>query len=211
MCVCFFLQITDVLHNSESEPTSPVSVHNQFVYNNWNNNPHASDTNLSSAIVAGSPGSSNYDIVFNTQIIDDILKSAANEIFEESESQSSISAPSLADYTTTDDEWSPSSSSGSCSPLQATSNESLNECSASTKKRTRPYGRGVEDRKIRKKEQNKNAATRYRQKKKVEMEIIQIEEQALSKRHDELKRQLAEHQREAKYLKRLIREFYKKK
>lgn len=82
---------------------------------------------------------------------------------------------------------------------------------SATKKRTRPYGRGVEDRKKRKKEQNKNAATRYRQKKKLEMEIIQVQETELSQRHEELKRQLAEHKREAKYLKRLIREFYGKK
>ena len=147
----------------------------------------------------------------NTQIIDDILKTAANEFFEESESQSSISAPSTTGYNSTDDEWTPSS--GSCSPSQILSLEALSNsaCMSTTKKRTRPYGRGVEDRKIRKKEQNKNAATRYRQKKKLEMEIIQIEEQELNKRHEVLLRQLAEHKREAKYLRRLIREFYTKK
>lgn len=207
------IDINDVLQNpTASETTSPVPVQNQFVCSNWNN-PH-STTDTASSSVASSPasnGSSNYDIVFNTQIIDDILKSAANEFFEESESQSSISAPSTVDYTSTDDEWMPSS--GSCSPLQVASSEGLSESSGSpsAKKRTRPYGRGVEDRKKRKKEQNKNAATRYRQKKKLEMEIIQIEEQELNERHEVLKRQLAEHKREAKYLRRLIREFYTKK
>ncbi|XP_046807183.1 uncharacterized protein LOC111680754 [Lucilia cuprina] len=208
------LNINDVLQTSAaSEPTSPVPVQNQFAFNNWNN--HHSTTDTASSSVASSPssnGSSNYDIVLNTQIIDDILKTAANEFFEESESQSSISAPSTVDYTTTDDEWMPSS--GSCSPSQIVSNETLNESSGTcgvAKKRTRPYGRGVEDRKKRKKEQNKNAATRYRQKKKLEMEIIQIEEQELSQRHEALKRQLAEYKREEKYLKRLIREFYAKK
>lgn len=201
-----------MLQNSESEPTSPVSVENQFVFNSWNNHANTAEPSPLPA-VASSAGSSNYDIeLHNIKIIDEILKTAANEIFEESESQSSISAPSLGDYSTTDDEWLPSS--GSCSPLQTSDSlEAFNGAAnnGSTKKRTRPYGRGVEDRKIRKKEQNKNAATRYRQKKKVEMEIIQIQEQELSKRHEELKRQLAEHKREAKYLKRLIREFYKKK
>lgn len=76
------------------------------------------------------------------------------------------------------------------------------------KKRTRPYGRGVEDRKIRKKEQNKNAATRYRQKKKLELEEICSEEQQLQQRHEELQRILADTNREAKYLTSLIREFY---
>ncbi|KAM7352251.1 bZIP transcription factor crc [Cochliomyia hominivorax] len=207
------IDINDVFQNATStERTSPIPVQNHFGFANWSN--HHSTTDTASSSVASSPasnGSSNYDIVFNTQIIDDILKTAANEFFEESESQSSISAPSTVDYTTTDDEYTPSS--GSCSPSQIISNESFSDTSANpvTKKRTRPYGRGVEDRKIRKKEQNKNAATRYRQKKKLEMEIIQIEEQELSQRHEVLKRQLAEHKREAKYLRKLIREFYGKK
>ncbi|TMW40048.1 hypothetical protein DOY81_014872 [Sarcophaga bullata] len=208
------LDIHNVLQNQRpSVSASPVPVQNQFVFNGWNN--HSTDEpNTAPSSVSSSPssnGSSNYDIVLNTQIIDDILKTAANEFFEESESQSSISAPSTTGYNSTDDEW--MSSSGSCSPSQILSSEALRDsvCISATKKRTRPYGRGVEDRKIRKKEQNKNAATRYRQKKKLEMEIIQIEEQELSKRHDDLLRQLAEHKREAKYLRRLIREFYTKK
>lgn len=201
------IPINDVLQNhAVPETTSPVQ--NQFVFNNWNNNHSTTDTASTSAASShNSSNVSNYDIVLNTQIIDDILKSAANEFFEESESQSSVSAPSTLDYTSTDDEWMPSS--GSCSPSQIGLAETTSH--SSSKKRTRPYGRGVEDRKKRKKEQNKNAATRYRQKKKLEMEIIQIEEQELSQRHEVLKRQLAEHKREAKYLRRLIREFYSKK
>lgn len=201
------MQINNVLHQNQttSEPASPIpQVQTNFGFATWQSQ-HHSTTDASAA----------EDIEFHTQIIDDILKSAADEIFEESESQSSLSAPSQADYSTTDDEWLPSS--GSCSPLQNVSTENLSELSSgssspvSTKKRTRPYGRGVEDRKIRKKEQNKNAATRYRQKKKLEMEHILVEELELNKRHEELKSQLAERKREAKYLKTLIREFYLKK
>uniref|UniRef100_A0A1I8QEL1 BZIP domain-containing protein n=2 Tax=Stomoxys calcitrans TaxID=35570 RepID=A0A1I8QEL1_STOCA len=191
-----------------SEPASPNSqVQTSFGFNNWNNNNHQHSTT--------NEEKSEDDIAFHTQIINDILKSAADKIFEEGESQSSISGPpSQADYT--DDEWQPSSGSCSPLPLHHHAESSSESCSGSsspvpTKKRTRPYGRGVEDRKIRKKEQNKNAATRYRQKKKLEMEYILIEEQELNKRHEELKLQLAERKREAKYLRTLIREFYSKK
>ncbi|XP_073824409.1 bZIP transcription factor crc [Musca autumnalis] len=202
--------INDVLqqnHLSGSEPTSPVPQTQQFTFANWNNNNSANQKESTT------DSSSEDDIEFNTQLIDDILKSAADKYFEDSETQSSISAPSHLEYT--DDEWLPSS--GSCSPLQQLSVENFSETSSElsspspAKKRTRPYGRGVEDRKIRKKEQNKNAATRYRQKKKLEMEQILIEEQELTKRHEELKSMLAERKREAKYLKTLIREFYMKK
>uniref|UniRef100_T1PC53 BZIP transcription factor n=1 Tax=Musca domestica TaxID=7370 RepID=T1PC53_MUSDO len=202
--------INDVLqqnHLSGSAPTSPVPQTQQFTFANWSNSsPHYQESTTTDA-------SSEDDIEFNTQLIDDILKSAADKYFEDSETQSSISAPSHLDFI--DDEWLPSS--GSCSPLLQHSVESFSETSSSAsspapaKKRTRPYGRGVEDRKIRKKEQNKNAATRYRQKKKLEMEQILTEEQELTKRHEELKCQLAERKREAKYLKTLIREFYLKK
>ncbi|XP_061398144.1 uncharacterized protein LOC133333846 [Musca vetustissima] len=200
-------QINDVLqqnHLSGSEPTSPIPQTQQFTFANWNN----SSSNHQET--ATTDASSEDDIEFNTQLIDDILKSAADKYFEDSETQSSISAPSHLEYT--DDEWLPSS--GSCSPLQQLSAENFSETSSGAssplpvKKRTRPYGRGVEDRKIRKKEQNKNAATRYRQKKKLEMEQILMEEQELTKRHEELKSQLAERKREAKYLKTLIKEFY---
>lgn len=194
------------------EPASPnPQVQTQCNFSNWNNN-----SQHQHHIHSTTDANSDEDIEFHTRIINDILKSAADKIFEESESQSSTSAPSHADYSTTDDdEWLPSS--GSSSPKQNISLECFSESSSGlsspspTKKRTRPYGRGVEDRKIRKKEQNKNAATRYRQKKKLEMEYILIEEQELNKRHEELKRQLAERKREAKYLKTLIREFYSKK
>uniref|UniRef100_A0A1L8EIC4 Putative cyclic amp-dependent transcription factor atf-4 n=1 Tax=Haematobia irritans TaxID=7368 RepID=A0A1L8EIC4_HAEIR len=197
-------QVTDVLQPKPA--LQHPQIHTPFGFNNWNNNNHQNSTTADE--------SSEDDIEFHTQIINDILKSAADKIFEDGESQSSISGPtSQADYS--DDEWVPSS--GSCSPLQNHATESSSDCSSGSsspippKKRTRPYGRGVEDRKIRKKEQNKNAATRYRLKKKLEMEYILVEEQELNKRHEELKSELAERKREAKYLKTLIREFYAKK
>ncbi|XP_055636256.1 activating transcription factor of chaperone isoform X2 [Toxorhynchites rutilus septentrionalis] len=102
-----------------------------------------------------------------------------------------------------DDEWSPSS--GKKHSFGKISGNS------SVKKRTRPYGRGVEDKKSRKKEQNKNAATRYRQKKKAEIEEILIEESKLKDRNDELKSKSADIGREIRYLKSLMREVCKAK
>ncbi|XP_067621906.1 cyclic AMP-dependent transcription factor ATF-4 [Eurosta solidaginis] len=161
----------------------------------------------------------------NSQIVDEFLKSCLKELPNlndecESMSWSSYSTSSRPDSDATDEDWSPNSSissSAGSSPIYNGNEDNMQKIcakssqSSKNKKRTRPYGRGIEDRKIRKKEQNKNAATRYRQKKKIEMEIVLNEEQQLTQRNEELKRVLAERQREAKYLKTLIKEFYKKK
>jgi cyclic AMP-dependent transcription factor ATF-4 len=71
--------------------------------------------------------------------------------------------------------------------------------------------RSTEDRKVRKKEQNKNAATRYRQKKKQEIEEILGEERALHDKNRELQTSYKDIKREIKYLKNLMRELYKAK
>lgn len=103
-----------------------------------------------------------------------------------------------------DDEWSPASS---------TKKNSISKVSGGgvSKKRTRPYGRGIEDKKSRKKEQNKNAATRYRQKKKAEIEEILIVENQLKEKNDGLKSKSADIGREIRYLKNLMREICKAK
>lgn len=103
-----------------------------------------------------------------------------------------------------DDEWSPASS---------TKKNSTSKVSGGgvSKKRTRPYGRGIEDKKSRKKEQNKNAATRYRQKKKAEIEEILIVERQLKEKNDGLKSKSADIGREIRYLKNLMREICKAK
>lgn len=102
-----------------------------------------------------------------------------------------------------DDEWSPSSKSSY--------KKSSSGGGGVSKKRTRPYGRGIEDKKSRKKEQNKNAATRYRQKKKAEIEEILIVERQLREKNDELKSKSADIGREIRYLKSLMREVCKAK
>ncbi|XP_047504207.1 activating transcription factor of chaperone isoform X1 [Pieris napi] len=95
------------------------------------------------------------------------------------------SPPSSPRSCSTDDEW------GSCRP--------------------KPYTRNVDDRRSRKKEQNKNAATRYRQKKKAEIEVLLNEEQNLRQRHVELGDKCSDLQREIKYLKGLMRDLFKAK
>lgn len=105
-----------------------------------------------------------------------------------------------------DDEWSPASSG-------STKKNSISRVSGGgvSKKRTRPYGRGIEDKKSRKKEQNKNAATRYRQKKKAEIEEILIVERELKEKNEGLKSKSADLGREIRYLKSLMREICKAK
>ncbi|XP_068618395.1 activating transcription factor of chaperone [Battus philenor] len=77
--------------------------------------------------------------------------------------------------------------------------------------RSKPYSRNVDDRRSRKKEQNKNAATRYRQKKKAEVEVLLNEEQTLRKRHTELGDKCSDLQREIRYIKGLMRDLLKAK
>lgn len=82
----------------------------------------------------------------------------------------------------------------------------------SSKHRSKPYSRpSLEDKKVRKKEQNKNAATRYRQKKKQEIKEIQGEERELAEHNDKLKNQINDLQREIGYLKGLMRDLFKAK
>ncbi|KAH8418315.1 hypothetical protein KR222_000603, partial [Zaprionus bogoriensis] len=135
------------------------------------------------------------------QLNDDCESQASTSFGSSSPSDSSAAGSSIADA---DEEWLPASSSSS--PTHTIGEEQ--STAANAKKRTRTYGRGVEDRKIRKKEQNKNAATRYRQKKKIEMEHVLGEEQELIQANEALRRTLAERCNESRYLRQLIREFY---
>lgn len=78
--------------------------------------------------------------------------------------------------------------------------------------RSKPYGStGTEDRKSRKKEQNKNAATRYRLKKKAEVEEILCEERQLQTQNEDLENSISDVQREIKYIKGLMRDLFKAK
>lgn len=162
------------------------------------------------------------NIARNLELVEEIVRSRSKDLpdchddddscsFSEAGSSSPLSDSSSSSYCGSaysrdqDDEWSPTSNSSSNKRTNKTSGGGV------TKKRTRPYGRGIEDKKSRKKEQNKNAATRYRQKKKAEIEEILIEENQLRERNEELKSKSADIGREIRYLKSLMREVYKAK
>ncbi|CAB3251431.1 unnamed protein product [Arctia plantaginis] len=77
--------------------------------------------------------------------------------------------------------------------------------------RSKPYSRSSDDRRSRKKEQNKNAATRYRQKKKAQVEVLLTEEQTMRQRNSDLNDKCSDLQREIRYLKGLMRDLFKAK
>ncbi|EDW46456.1 GM23408 [Drosophila sechellia] len=163
------------------------------------------------------------EIARENQLVDDIVNMRAKELEfstnwqqfnEDCESQASSSLDSrstesgvCSSIADADEDWVPQLISSSSSPAHTPIEQSASQ----PKKRTRTYGRGVEDRKIRKKEQNKNAATRYRQKKKLEMENVLGEEHVLSKENEQLRRTLQERRNEMRYLRQLIREFYQER
>ncbi|XP_061715283.1 activating transcription factor of chaperone [Cydia pomonella] len=124
------------------------------------------------------------------QAVEELVRHRAAQLAspQPSDSASPRSSPSSSPRSSTDDDWS--------LPHGA---------------RPKPYSRGGDDRRSRKKEQNKNAATRYRQKKKAEIEVLLGEEQQLRARHGELDTKCADLQREIRYLKSLMRDLFKAK
>ncbi|XP_065225781.1 activating transcription factor of chaperone isoform X2 [Planococcus citri] len=123
------------------------------------------------------------------------------------------SSPSQGSDSGLDDpEWSPPRRMKSVSGYSSAASSSTASGTTSSRRKSKPYSRPPpEDRKIRKKEQNKNAATRYRMKKKAEVEEVRNEEKQLEDRNKELKDKLEDINREVKYLKSLMRDVYRKK
>lgn len=138
----------------------------------------------------------------------DLLDSSMDDD-SSSTSGSSTSCFSPRSETTADDsDWTPKS----VSQLDHKSSGSAAlKTKESSKRKPRLNRRSVEDRQSRKKEQNKNAANRYRMKKKEEIEIILVQERELAKRNEALQAEYREVCRETKYLKSLLRELYDKK
>lgn len=146
------------------------------------------------------------DVASELAAVDEYVRSCAEEIAPSSPCTSSNgSYLSSEDSSSPDDpDWAGESSSSSSYTKQRTSRL--------TKNRHKPYSRpSVEDKKVRKKEQNKNAATRYRQKKKQEIKEIVGEEQELVDHNVKLQDQVKELNREIGYLKGLMRDLFKAK
>ena len=95
-------------------------------------------------------------------------------------------------------------------PTPRTSGRKLNSNQpiTSTPRKPRKKSLRADDRRLRKKEQNKTAATRYRIKKKVELDILLDEEAALERRNVQLQMQHDELANEVRYLKKLMREIF---
>jgi len=115
------------------------------------------------------------------------------------------------EVSTIDTTWLMSNDSSSCSDSVSSSDyeaDSPVSRPSTSRQRAKPYSRrgGPQDRRERKKEQNKNAATRYRMKKKAEVDILLTEEQELDEKNKKLNEKVDELNWELKYLKNLLRD-----
>lgn len=141
--------------------------------------------------------SSPADIQRELEVVDEIIQ-------DYSRSQSDYD-----DCNSTSSSWSPRSDySGSSYSHDNEPVKKQSTLRGVTKKRTRPYRRNPDEKKSRKKEQNKNAATRYRQKKKEEVHVILGEERILMDKNKKLMTAFKDTTREVKYLKSLLRELF---
>ncbi|XP_014236812.1 myb-like protein Q isoform X1 [Trichogramma pretiosum] len=111
-----------------------------------------------------------------------------------------------------DPEWSLESAANDQAAASAVRGKPARGAGRKPRASNKPYSRpNAEDKRSRKKEQNKNAATRYRQKKKQEIKMIIGEEQELVNKNEKLKENVKDLEREIGYLKKLMRDLFKAK
>lgn len=103
----------------------------------------------------------------------------------------------------------PCPSAGSSRTKPYTKSEPTATTSPSAKVKSVSGAPKVVEKKLKKMEQNKTAATRYRQKKRVEQELLGTEMEELEKRNHELKEKAESISREIQYLKDLMEEVRK--
>lgn len=154
---------------------------------------------ISSANPWGVPdGLENLDVSNELDVVDEFVRSYARDIAPPSPCVSTGGSCLSSEDSTDDPDW-------------ILENNNVKR-SGLPRNRHKPYSRpNVEDKKVRKKEQNKNAATRYRQKKKQEIKEILGEENELTEHNKKLQNQLKDLQREIGYLKGLMRDLFKAK
>ncbi|KAF5282461.1 hypothetical protein FQA39_LY17576 [Lamprigera yunnana] len=143
------------------------------------------------------------DVARELAVVDELIRTHAENLIDSPLSPSSNTSTSsnFDDSSSDDPEWIP----------ETVDMPFIGDSKSEIRKR-KPYSRPLkEDRKSRKKEQNKNAATRYRMKKKAEVEVILKEEEVLAKDKENFVNQIKELQREIKYLKSLMRDVFKAK
>ncbi|KAF7268969.1 bZIP transcription factor crc [Rhynchophorus ferrugineus] len=144
------------------------------------------------------------DIAHELAVVDELVRTRVENMQWSSgpSSPDSSSNSNFEDCSSDDPEWMPE-------PIENYGSYGIVQKSST--KRSKPYSTSPDDKKSRKKEQNKNAATRYRLKKKAEVEEILNEEKDLLEKHGELNSQIVDLQREIKYLKGLMRDLLKAK
>ncbi|XP_063991758.1 activating transcription factor of chaperone isoform X2 [Diachasmimorpha longicaudata] len=151
------------------------------------------------------------DVANELAEMDEYVRSCAEDMSPSTPASSCTSSNSyLSSEDSNDPDWTiPTTSSGTS---EGSSGNKQRGQRIHSKSRSKPYSRpNIEDKKVRKKEQNKNAATRYRQKKKAEIKEIIGEEQELIEHNEKLQDQVKELAREIGYLKGLMRDLFKAK
>ena len=148
------------------------------------------------------------EVAHELAVVEELVRTRAENMvqWEGPVSPSSSSNSNFGDCSSSSDdpEWIPE--------VFSDQESSVGPAKNSRRRSSKPYSRvSPEDRKSRKKEQKKNAATRYRMKKKAEVEEILEEERGLMKHHDKLTEQISDLNREITYLKKLMRDFCKAK
>lgn len=189
------------IYVSDSTPEHEIS----YIYENSNHSMVSSENFSSNEIVIDPEPiiSSPADIQRELEVVDEIIQAHSRSQSDYDDDNCTILSSASS--------WSPRSeySASVCSqddvlPIRKSSSSSRGV----TKRRTRPYGRNPDEKKSRKKEQNKNAATRYRQKKKEEVHVILGEERGLMDKNKKLMTTFKDTKREVKYLKSLLRELF---
>lgn len=148
------------------------------------------------------------DIAHELAVVDELVRTRVEHMQWSSGSSNpaspgSSSTSNFGDCSSDDPEWMPET-------IQSYTNDET--ITKSPRKKSKPYCKSApEEKKVRKKEQNKNAATRYRLKKKAEVEEILTEEKILLNTNSDLKNNITDLQREIKYLKGLMRDLFKAK
>lgn len=163
------------------------------------------------------------DVAHELAKVDEYVRSCAADVVGSSPNDcispappspcTSSNASSISSEDSVDDpDWSFESADSSPSTVGRCSSSAGGPLRQGRRASNKPYSRpNTEDKRVRKKEQNKNAATRYRQKKKQEIKEILGEEQELVNKNEKLQTQLKDVQREIGYLKGLMRDLFKAK
>ncbi|XP_008549915.1 activating transcription factor of chaperone isoform X1 [Microplitis demolitor] len=150
------------------------------------------------------------DVASELAAVDEYVRSCAESISPSSPVNSTVSSYLSSEDSVDDPDWTIDSCTSSSKASSSNSNYGKRNQKV-TRNRRKPYSRPIEDKKVRKKEQNKNAATRYRMKKKLEVKEIVGEQQELEDINTKLKDQVSELKREIGYLKGLMRDLFKAK